>query len=69
MDTKKAFGGKQDGAGRPELSEEEKKPRVVVFPSPENYGRLVESVGKGRGAMSREIDRILDLYFSETRIV
>lgn len=69
METKKTFGGKQDGAGRPELSEGEKKPRVVVFPSPVNYGRLVDSAGNGRGALSREIDRILDLYYSETRIV
>ena len=69
MATKRKFGGKQDGAGRPALPEEEKKGRRVVYLSPSLDGKLVDSVGDGRGAVSQEIVRILELYFDTPKII
>lgn len=66
---KKRFGGPQEGAGRPRLTPEQKARQHEVSLPPRLYGLLVDSVGTGRGAVSREIVRILDLYFSNAKVI
>lgn len=59
-ETKKVFGGKQDGAGRPALPPELKSRKVEVHLPPDIYTAIVLSAGSnGRGAVPHEIVRIL----------
>ena len=57
------FGGRQEGAGRPELPPEQRTVRRVVYLPPDINGRLVDSVTDERGCVGDEIIRILRLYY------
>jgi len=63
--TKKSFGGKQDGAGRPALAEDEKKVREVIYLPPGLRKKLEYTVGNKRGAVAKEIVRVLSYYYNE----
>jgi hypothetical protein len=59
MQTQHQFGGKQAGAGRPALPPEKRARKVEVWLPPDVYAAVVLSVGNGRGAVPREIIRLL----------
>jgi hypothetical protein len=67
--TKKTFGGKQDGAGRPAKDPEEKVIQRTLYLPPDLDGRLIDSVGNERGAVVGEIVRILKLYYDKPKII